>query len=264
VAADETALGAFRATNVRLQRQDGFAVVAVSLPQGDVTAAQLEALADIAASFGDGVVRFTGSGQLQLRWVGREDVPALHAALSDAGLARAGAGTAGEVVSCPGSEACRLAVADSRATAREVEARLRARGGAALVTPLSVRASGCPNGCSLHHAAGIGLQGGVRKVNGRPAVHYSVLVGGGVGDSGARFGSQVARIPARWVPDAVERLVDLALAERRSGEPLHDVLARSVDRAALAVADLQELRPEDAREEDFAESAGQAESECAA
>ena len=65
----------------------------------------------------------------------------------------------------------------------------------------------------------------------------------------------------------MERLVDLYLAERDPGESAGDFLARATDRAIAALAHLKDLRPEDAREEDFVEPGleqGFEGSECAA
>jgi sulfite reductase (NADPH) hemoprotein beta-component len=265
------ALASFRATNVRPQRQPGYELVAVSAPQGDLTAAQLEVLADLALAYADGTARLTSGGGVQLRWVRSDDVPALFDRLCAAGLGRDGAGTAGDVSSCPGSEACRLAVTHTRGVARLVEERVRALGGAAATTPLTVRVSGCPNGCSQHHVAAIGLQGSARKVGSRAAPQYFVTVGGGVGGDGARFGRLAGKIPARRVPLAVERLVALYLAERTAGEAAGAFFARAADRAAAAIADLKELRPENAAHEDFVEPGLEApfapetsEGECAA
>jgi sulfite reductase (NADPH) hemoprotein beta-component len=249
--AESAALAAFRAMNVRAQRQPGWSAVTVSPPQGDLTSAQLEALASLATRFGDGSVRLTGRGHALLRWVRDEEVAALHAALAAAGLGRGGAGTAGDVASCPGSDACTHAVTHARGIARAVEERVRARGGAPLATDFPVRVSGCPNGCSLHHAAAIGLQGSLRKVGGRAAPHYLLFVGGGVGPSGARFAENVGRVPARRVPEAVERLVALYLLEAAPGESAGEFLHRRRAAAAAAIADLLELTAETAREEDF-------------
>ncbi len=256
------ALEAFQAGNVRAQRQRGFVVVAASVPQGDLTAAQLEALAGLAVTHGDGTVRFTSSGQVQLRWVRAEELAGLHEALCAVGLGRPGAGSAADVVSCPGSEACRLAVTHTRGIARAIEERLRACGGATLEVAFPVRVSGCPNGCSLHHAAAIGLQGSVRKIGGRAAPHYAVLVGGGVGEKGARFGTLAGKVPARRVPEAVERLVALYLAERDPAESAGDFMTRAKDRVVAALVDLRDLRSEDARAEDFVEPGLEQEFEC--
>ncbi len=247
------ALARFLATNVRPQRQAGYSVVRVSLPQGDVSAAQLEAAAELAVAFGDGAIRFTSGGNVLLRWVRTADAPALHARLAAAGLAREGAGSAADVVACPGADACRLAVTRTRGIARLVEERVRALGDAALSATLPVHVSGCPNGCSQHHLAAIGLQGSARKLAGRAVPQYFVLVGGGVGDGVASFGKLAGKVPARRVPEAVAGLVSLYLAERRPGELAGPFFARSLERAKAVVAPFEELRVDDAQPADFVE-----------
>ncbi len=248
------ALAAFLGTNVQPQRQPGFSAVTVSLPQGDVRAAQLEALAELACAFGDGTVRFASRGHALLRWVPADHVPALFERLAAAGLGRDGAGSAADVVACPGADACRTAVTRTRDVARLVEARVRSRLGArATGTPLHVSVSGCPHGCAQHHLAAIGLQGSARKLGGRSVPQYFVLAGGGAGEGGARFGRLVAKVPARRIPEAVERLVALHLSEAARGEPAADFFARAHERAKAVLASLEELRVEDARAEDFVE-----------
>jgi sulfite reductase (NADPH) hemoprotein beta-component len=248
------ALDLFRRTNVAPQRQPGFSVVTVALPQGDVTAAQLEALADLALAHGDGAVRLASAGRVHLRWIPDGELAALHAGLAAAGLARDGAGSAADVVACPGAEACRLAVTRTRAIARIAGERVRSRlGAAALAAPLPVHVSGCPNGCSQHHVAAIGLQGSARKIGGRAAPQYFVLLGGGADAGAARFGKLAAKVPARRVPEALEALTALYLEARRPGEAAGPFFARAHAQARALLAPLEELRVEDARPDDFVE-----------
>jgi sulfite reductase (NADPH) hemoprotein beta-component len=250
----DAAWDSFHATNVRPQRQAGYSSVVVSLPLGDVTATQLGTLADLSEAFGEGGVRFTSGGQIVLRWVSDDNLRALFEALASVGLGRDGAGSAADLVACPGAEVCRLAVTHTRAVARLVECRVRtALGSIALQAKLPIHVSGCPNGCSQHHLAAIGLQGGVRKLGGRAVPHYSILLGGHVDGSESRFGVPVGKVPSRRVPDAVVGLVSLYLAERRPGEPPGAFFARSLDRAREAVAPFEELRLEDATPGDFLE-----------
>jgi sulfite reductase beta subunit-like hemoprotein len=245
-------LDRLRRANVRPQRQAGFAVVAVAAPQGDLTAAQLEVLADLALALGDGTVRLAQDGQVHLRWIPAGEVDALLERLAAAGLARA-AGTATDVVSCPGAEACRLAVTNPRGVARLAESLLASRLDAgSRAAPFPVHASGCPNGCSQHHLAAIGLQGSARRVGDRAAPQYFVLVGGGVDADGARFGRLAAKVPARRVPEALHRLVRLWEAERAPGEAPGPFLARSLDRAKALLAPLEPLDTA-AGSEDFVE-----------
>jgi sulfite reductase (NADPH) hemoprotein beta-component len=227
--------------------------VTVALPQGDVTAAQLEVVADLVLAYGDGAIRLSSRGHALLRWVRDADVPALFERLAAAGLGRDGAGSASDVVACPGADVCRLAVTRTRGVARLVAERVRAGlGEAGLGASLPVHVSGCPNGCSQHHLAAIGLQGSARKLGGRAVPQYFVLVGGGVG-AGATFARLAGKVPARRAAEAVEKLTALYLAERREGEEAGAFFQRALDRAKATVAPLEELRVEDARGEDFVE-----------
>jgi sulfite reductase (NADPH) hemoprotein beta-component len=247
------AFAAFVRTNVRPQRQAGFVTVEVVLPLGDVTGAQLRTVAELCLAYGDGAVRLTREQDLVLRWVPADDVPALHARLAAAGLGRSGAGTAARVTTCPGAESCKLAVTQSRGLGRLLEAHVREHPEIVDAAPgLDLKVSGCPNGCGQHHVAAIGFQGSARKVGGKAVPQYFVLLGGGVSASGARFGRLAAKIPARRVPDALDRLVALYGAEREGGEDAAAFFAR-VDpaRARAALGDLAELAPEDLTPQDL-------------
>jgi len=230
------------------------------------------ARADLARAHGDGSVRLTREQDLVLRWVPRGDVPALHAGLAAAGLGLAGAGTAARVTSCPGAESCKLAVTQSRGLGRLLEAHLREHPEVVAAAPgLDLKVSGCPNGCGQHHLAAIGFQGSARKVGTQAVPQYFVLLGGGLGPDGARFGRLAAKIPARRIPAAIERLVALYRAERIDGEDA-PAFFRRVDpaHARAALSDLAEiahgtLTPED--QVDLGESAAfrpeTGEGECA-
>src|SRR2546428_2287197 len=114
-------------TNVRSQKQDGYAIVTVTLPLGDLTGAQMRLLADLALAYGDGTVRVTPDQDLMLRWVRRSDVRDLHRRLEAGGLGLPDAGTLADVTSCPGAESCRLAVTQSRGLGKLPRARPRQR-----------------------------------------------------------------------------------------------------------------------------------------
>jgi sulfite reductase beta subunit-like hemoprotein len=122
----------------------------------------------------------------------------------------------------------------------------------AAVPGLDIKISGCPNGCGQHHIAGIGFQGSLRKVGGRPAPHYFVMIGGGAAGDLATFGRHVATVPARRAPEAVERLVQLYRAEREPSEaPLTFFRRVDAPKVKSVLADLEKLAPEAASENDF-------------
>jgi sulfite reductase (NADPH) hemoprotein beta-component len=248
-------------TNIRHQRQPGYAIVTATLPLGDVTAAQMRAVARIAERYGDGAVRTTHDQDLLFRWIRHADVWHVYGELAAAGLGLPGAGTIADVTSCPGAESCRLAVTQSRGLGRLLESHLRARPDVlAAARGLSIKISGCPNGCGLHHVSGLGFQGSVRRLGAKVVPQYFVLVGGGVGPDGAAFGRLAAKIPARRIPDAVERLVRLYAAERREAEPAPAFFQRiGTERVSRALADLERLRPEDAVPADFVDLGEEAE-----
>jgi sulfite reductase (NADPH) hemoprotein beta-component len=238
---------------VRPQKQAGFSSVAVTLPLGDFTAGQARALAELAEAYGDGQARTTHAQDLLLRWVREDEVEPLYLRLSAAGLGLPDAGTVADVTSCPGAESCRLAVTQSRGLGRVAGELLRSRPDLVAIAPdLQLKVSGCPNGCGLHHVAGIGFQGSVRKVGGRAVPQYFVQIGGGVTASGATFGRLAAKIPARRVTEAIERLIRLYARDRRDGESATAFFQRVEPTAVKALLeDLERITPETATPEDY-------------
>ena len=244
---------AWSATNVRAQRQPGYSVVTVVTRLGDVTSAQLRILATLAGAYADGSVRLTMEQNAVMRWVPTAEVPALFGRLAAADLARGGAGTPSDVVSCPGAESCRLAVTQSRGLGALLgDALLLRRDIAEMMPKLDIKISGCPNGCGQHHIAGIGFQGSLRKVGGRPAPHYFVMIGGGASNGTAAFGRVAAVIPARRGVEAVERLARLYVDLKTDGES-PSAFFRRVDLAVAkqALASLEKLTPDTAAAIDF-------------
>ena len=244
-------------TNVKRQKQEGYVTAAITTVLGDLTAAQMRVIGDLAADFGDGTVRVTADQNVLIRWVGAANLETLHQRLTAAGLGRPGASTLADVTSCPGAETCRLAVTQSRGLGRLlVDGLEQCADLVASVPGLDIKISGCPNGCGQHHIAGIGFQGSLRKVGGRPAPHYFVTVGGGTDDQGTTFGRRVATVPARRSFDVVERLVSLYRAEKEPSEsPLTFFRRVDLDVVKAKVADLEKLSPETAPAEAFVDLA---------
>jgi sulfite reductase beta subunit-like hemoprotein len=240
-------------TNVRSQKQDGYAIVVVTTLLGDLTSAQMRLVGELSEVFGDGAVRVTMDQNLVFRWVRTENVEAFYKSLAAAGLARAGAGTLSDVTSCPGAESCKLAVTQSRGLGRVLAEHLMERQDIVAALPgMDIKISGCPNGCGQHHIAGIGFQGSLKKVGSQPAPQYFVMIGGGVGEGITTFGRLAAKIPARRCVHALERLVKLYQDQRSQQEsPL--TFFRRVDLGAVkaVLGDLERLSPEDAEPQDF-------------
>ena len=151
----------------------------------------------------------------------------MYRALAAAGLGLAGAETIADVVSCPGAESCRLAVTQSRGLGRLLEDHLRSRPDImAAADGAQIKISGCPNGCGQHHIATIGFQGSVRRIGSRAVPQYFVMVGGGTVASGASFARTAAKVPARRLPEVVERLIALYTRDAARRESAPEFFAR--------------------------------------
>jgi sulfite reductase (NADPH) hemoprotein beta-component len=224
---------------------------------GDMTSAQMRLLGELATGLGDGTVRVTADQNLVFRWVPAERVELFYRCLLAAGLGRSGAGTFADVTSCPGAESCKLAVTQSRGLGRLLTEYLREQDSIVEAVPgLNIKISGCPNGCGQHHVAGIGFQGSLRKVGGRPAPHYFVMVGGGTADGITTFGRHAATIPARRADQAIRVLVQLFRDQAAPGEaalPFFRRVELPVVKAALR--DLEGLSPDQATPDDFVDLA---------
>lgn len=245
------AFHAWRQSNVRQQVQQGWAAATVFLRLGDISSAQLRGLAGLIEKLGDGTVRTTLEQNVLIRWVRDEELGALWSQLEALGLGGAAANTVSDVTSCPGAETCKIAVTASRGMAQLLHEHLKEKHDGKKTAQTDIKVSGCPNGCGQHHVSAIGLQGGVRKVGDHLVPQYHLLIGGQVDKSGASFGRLVARIPARKIPEAVDRLIAHYDA-RGGGESPRDFFRKlDLAEAKKLVGDLAELNESTAKPEDF-------------
>ena len=157
------------------------------------------------------------------------------------GLGDAGADEITDVVSCPGTDSCKLGITSSMGLNRAVQERVEAM---QITDPLTkrvhIKMSGCPNGCSQHHIANIGFYGASLKVGGRTMPAYIPHLGGNYEGGEVVYGHRLkARLPAKRVPDAVERWLRLYEAERDDGEAFNDFVERvGTDRFEAEVKEL--------------------------
>jgi sulfite reductase (NADPH) hemoprotein beta-component len=249
----DDAYNRWRQTNVRPQKQFGYAIATVTVPLGDLTSEQMRVLGELSRAYSDGSVRVTVDQNLVFRWVPIGELRELYRRLAAAGLGLAEAETIADVNSCPGAESCRLAVTQSRGLGRLLGDMLRERPDlVARADGAQIKISGCPNGCGQHHIATIGFQGSVRRIGGKAVPQYFVMVGGGTTAVGASFARTAAKIPARRIPEALERLIHFYDAEKAEGESAPSFFQRiDIPRVTAVLNDLQQLTAEQAAPEDF-------------
>ncbi|MTJ05323.1 MAG: nitrite/sulfite reductase [Sediminimonas qiaohouensis] len=204
-------------TNLAAHADAGHAIVTISLkPQGatpgDATAAQMRVMADLAARYGHDELRISHEQNVILPHVHRADLPAVHAALKQAGLATANVGLVSDIIACPGMDYCALATARSIPIAQEIATRFEELKLEHEVGPLKIKISGCINACGHHHVGHIGILGLDRA----GVENYQVTLGGDGSETtviGQRAGPGFS---ADEIVPAVERLV-LAYLDLREG-----------------------------------------------
>src|SRR5918995_2497469 len=96
-----------------------------------------------------------------------------------------------------------------------------------LTRRVHIKMSGCPNGCSQHHIANIGFYGASIKVGDHTLPAYIAHLGGTYEGGEVAYGQRLkARLPAKRVPDAVERWIRHYEDERNEGEVFNAFVAR--------------------------------------
>ena len=203
-------------------------VVTVALPLGDITANQLRSLADIVRRFTKETIRTTVGQNFVIRWVSKSDLPEIYKALDAVGLGDPGAGAIVDIVTCPGTDTCKLGISSSRGLAAELHKELAEKSFQMdeSVQKLHIKISGCFNSCGQHHVADLGFYGVSRKVGGYAVPHFQVVLGGEWEHNAGSYGLPVAAIPSKNIPKVVTRLTERYVAGRTSGESFKDFVKR--------------------------------------
>jgi sulfite reductase (NADPH) hemoprotein beta-component len=215
--ASDPELARFAARNLHPHKIPGYGIVTVSLkpigaPPGDATAAQMEAIADVAAHYSFDEIRVSHEQNLVLPHVRRDDIPAVFAALRKAGLATPNAGLVTDIISCPGLDYCALATARSIPIAERLSERFADLDRQHDIGDLKIKISGCINACGHHHVGHIGILGLERKGE----EFYQITLGGS-GDETCTIGEIVGRgFSSGEIVDAVETVIDTYLGLRLS------------------------------------------------
>jgi sulfite reductase beta subunit-like hemoprotein len=218
----------FRAANVAEQKQDGFVTVEAKITRGDLTPEQFRGLAKIMREYAGGYARTSVQQNFVLRWVREESVYDVWRALSELGFGDAGSREISDVVSCPGTDSCKLGITSSMGVNQAVQERIEAMGITdALTRRLNIKISGCPNGCGQHHVGSIGFTGASIKVGEHTIPAYIPHVGGVFEGGQVKFGTRLKlRLPSKRVPEAVDRWVRHYEAGRQDGEEWTDFVER--------------------------------------
>jgi len=205
--------------NTRDHRQPGYRAVTVTLKAtgeapGDVSAAQLDHLADLADRYSFGELRTTHEQNIVLADVRERDLPDLWSALQAKGLAKANAGYLSDLICCPGGDFCSLANAKSIPVAQALQERFEAMDYQYDLGPIDLNISGCMNACGHHHVGHIGILG----VDKKGQEFYQVCLGGSQGGT-ARVAQILGPSFSRdAIPDVIDTILRRYVALRESEE----------------------------------------------
>ena len=213
--------------NTRAHREAGYRAVIVSLKApdvapGDITAAQMEAVAALAERYSFGEIRATYDQNLVLADVCESDLHEVWCALAEHGLATSNIGLLTDMICCPGLDFCSLANARSIPIAAQINARFADLDYLHDIGELELKMSGCMNACGHHHVGHIGILG----VDKNGVEFYQITLGGIAGD-GAQLGERLGPgVTADAVADTIEALLTVYLELRDEGERFVDVVSR--------------------------------------
>jgi sulfite reductase (NADPH) hemoprotein beta-component len=214
--------------NVYPHKVAGYAAVTLSLKKtgvapGDASAAQMDAVADLADRYSFGELRVSHEQNLILSDVRQGDLFSLWREARVLGLATPNIGLITNIIACPGGDFCSLANAKSIPVAEAIQQRFDDLDYQHDIGELDLNISGCMNSCGHHHIGHIGILG----VDKQGQEYYQISIGGAQGNEaslGKVLGPSVSQAE---VPDVIEKLIELYLARRDSeAERFVDVVRR--------------------------------------
>ncbi|MHB1462469.1 MAG: sulfurtransferase TusA family protein [Armatimonadota bacterium] len=218
---EDSAYNSWVATHTSAQKQAALRSIRIALPLGDIEAAKLASVADLAIVYGDGRLHTSQDQDIYLHNIPAASLKPLYDALRliDAALVET---PSSKSIACAGASTCKLGLCLSRGLARAIDDELK---DVASSFTIPVRISGCPNACGHHPIAPIGFYGGAVRVNSRLVPYYTLVAGGRLSEGDAELAQQIAKIPAHNVPRLIKDFTLAANINRIENESV-DVLIK--------------------------------------
>ncbi|MET0660732.1 MAG: nitrite/sulfite reductase [Steroidobacteraceae bacterium] len=214
--------------NTRRHRVSGYRAVFLSLkspkrPPGDITDAELDRVADLADQYSFGFVRSTHDQNLLFADVRQHDLFELWTGLKAIDLATPNIGTLTDMICCPGGDFCALANARSIPIAQQINERFDDLDYLYDLGDIELKMSGCMNACGHHHVGHIGILG----VDKNGEEWYQITLGGSASGQDAALGQVIGpSVRHAEVAEIIERILDVYVAERDTGERFIDTFRR--------------------------------------
>jgi sulfite reductase (NADPH) hemoprotein beta-component len=226
--AESPAFARWVARNVQPHKVAGYTSVVLSTkpgmaaPPGDVTGAQMLAVADWSQRFGFGEIRIAHEQNIVLPDVAKTDLYALWQLACKHDLGSANVGLLTDIIACPGGDFCALANAKSIPIAQAIQARFDNLDYLHDLGDISLNISGCMNACGHHHIGNIGILG----VDKNGSEWYQITLGGAQGKHSALGKVIGPSFSAAEVPQVIERIIGTFVRYREHEELFVDTVAR--------------------------------------
>jgi sulfite reductase (NADPH) hemoprotein beta-component len=214
-------------TNTRAHKQAGYRAVTLTLKKtgrapGDITAEELDSVAELADRFSFSEMRNTHQQNMVLADVQHKDLFDVWLALDKLGFATPNLKLLTDIVACPGGDFCSLANAKSLPISEAIQRHFDDLDYVHDLGELDINISGCMNACGHHHIGHIGILGVDKK--GRE--YYQVTLGGR-GDTVSRIGEKLGpSFEADEVTNVLDKIVKLYVEQRIEGESFIDAYER--------------------------------------
>ncbi|WP_062269911.1 nitrite/sulfite reductase, partial [Endozoicomonas arenosclerae] len=213
--------------NVFPHKKPGYCAVTLTLKAtgdapGDVSAEQLDTIADLADQYSLGELRVSHEQNLIFADVEQSVLIELWDKLNAIGLATANRGLLTDMICCPGGDFCALANARSIPLAEEIQRKFEDIDYLHDVGELDLNISGCMNACAHHHVGHIGILGVDRK----GIEYYQIQVGGSAAKA-ASLGKIIGpSFKREEVPSVLEKILSVYIEQRHEDELFIDTCQR--------------------------------------
>lgn len=202
---------------IHSQKQDGLVYIGASVPVGQMTAKQLNRIADLADSYGTGEVRLTVWQNFIIPNVKTAFAATVAKSLKKLGFPCEQSNLRSGFVACTGNCYCKFAASDTKGHAIAMMEHLDKR--VKLDKAVNIHFTGCAHSCAQHFMGDIGLLG--TKVKTESGEGYHITVGGGFGEN-RKIGRQIfSGVAFESLGDTLEAMLKGYLARRIDDESFH-------------------------------------------
>jgi sulfite reductase (ferredoxin) len=219
------------ATNTFEQKQKGYFGVYIKQHLGDMDTHTARAFSNIVRELASDDIRITVNQGWLLKYVLKENLPALFNALDNLGLAQPGFDSTADITACPGTDTCNLGISSSTGLAAALEEMLvQEYPDIIFQKNIKIKISGCMNACGQHTIANIGFHGMSIKNGNQVLPAMQLMLGGGLEPDGSgSLADKVIKLPSKRCLDAVKLILNDYEANSEDGEYFNNYYRRMVE-----------------------------------